>query len=353
MWCRHLCPLGALLGLTGRAALFGRVVDAEKCIACGRCDGVCPLDAVGADYLTTDTSRCQLGLECADICPTNAISLGWKPSSVSYLPQRRSVVVASGLALAAGFFSYTGLARAERNARLIRPPGGVDEDAMLALCSRCGQCMKVCPTNVIQPAVSSAGLGGFFTPRMDYQAGQCEWSCNECGKVCPTGAIEPLALQVKRRTVIGRAYIDENRCIPWADGLTCLVCQELCPVAEKAIVIDEADCDDAQRHEGPARKTPGDRGALHRMRRVRARVPGAPRVGHRRLRGRRRASWRLAPGAGATRRLWRLGSRPVRRATPAAGSRRSRFPERAPATNPHPGMRTSTTAAATSRYPAR
>jgi len=111
---------------------------------------------------------------------------------------------------------------------------------MLGLCSRCGQCMKVCPTNVIQPAIAEGGLGGFFTPRMDYQAGQCEWSCNECGKVCPTGAIRPLALAVKRKTVIGRAYIDQNRCIPWADGLTCLVCQELCPVAPKAIAIDTA-----------------------------------------------------------------------------------------------------------------
>ena len=63
---------------------------------------------------------------------------------------------------------------------------------MLALCSRCGQCMKVCPTNIIQPAVVQAGPDGLFTPRMDFQAGQCEWSCNECGKVCPTGAIEPL-----------------------------------------------------------------------------------------------------------------------------------------------------------------
>ena len=30
LWCRHLCPLGALLGLVGRFAVFGRLVDAEK-----------------------------------------------------------------------------------------------------------------------------------------------------------------------------------------------------------------------------------------------------------------------------------------------------------------------------------
>jgi formate hydrogenlyase subunit 6/NADH:ubiquinone oxidoreductase subunit I len=59
--------------------------------------------------------------------------------------------------------------------------------------------------------------------------------------VCPTGTIRPLALEAKHRTVIGRAYIDRNRCIPWADYKTCLVCQELCPVPEKAIVINTAD----------------------------------------------------------------------------------------------------------------
>ena len=80
-----------------------------------------------------------------------------------------------------------------------------------------------------------------FTPSMDFQAGHCDWSCNECGKVCPTGAIEPLALEAKRKTVIGRAYIDENRCIPFADGQTCLVCEELCPVAPKAIDIEQAE----------------------------------------------------------------------------------------------------------------
>ena len=52
--------------------------------------------------------------------------------------------------------------------------------------------MKVCPTNVIQPAVFDAGLEGFFTPQMDYRRAYCDWNCNECGKVCPTQAIREL-----------------------------------------------------------------------------------------------------------------------------------------------------------------
>jgi ferredoxin len=99
--------------------------------------------------------------------------------------------------------------------------------------------MKVCPTNVIQPSLAKSGLEGVFTPEMDYRVGFCDWSCNECGKVCPTGAIRPLVLEAKRKTKIGRAYIDKNRCIPWADYRTCLVCQELCPVPDKAITLTQ------------------------------------------------------------------------------------------------------------------
>jgi MauM/NapG family ferredoxin protein len=240
LWCRHVCPLGALLGLVGRFAIVGRRIDADACIQCGRCTDVCPLDAVSDDHLSTDTSRCQLSLECADECPADAISVGFRPTKSLYRPSRRAFVLGSGLALAAGFFVYTGVRRQTRDPRLVRPPGGVDEPDFLALCSRCGQCMKVCPTNVLQPTATLAGVEGMLTPRMDMRVGFCDWACNECGKVCPTGAIEALALDAKRQTVIGRAYIDRDRCLPWADGETCLVCEELCPVSEKAVTLTEA-----------------------------------------------------------------------------------------------------------------
>ena len=69
--------------------------------------------------------------------------------------------------------------------------------------------------------------------------GYCSFSCNACGQVCPTGAIPPLSLEEKRQAVIGLAYIDENRCIPWADANDCIVCEEMCPVPQKAIRLEE------------------------------------------------------------------------------------------------------------------
>lgn len=69
--------------------------------------------------------------------------------------------------------------------------------------------------------------------------GHCDYSCTACGQACPTAAIPSLALEEKRLTVIGHATIDRNRCLPWADNITCLVCEEMCPLPEKAIVLED------------------------------------------------------------------------------------------------------------------
>jgi ferredoxin-type protein NapF len=237
LWCRHLCPLGALLGFLSRFSLFGRVVDEEKCIKCLKCENVCPLDAVRKEGLSTDKSRCELSFECAEVCPTGAVRFGLKPKSLTYDPSRRAFLAVTGAALLSGFLLKNSLLKAEGRAGLIRPPGARKEEDFLSLCSRCGQCMKVCPTNVLQPSLFSNGAESLFTPEMNFDHAYCDFSCNECTKVCPTGAIEYLPLNKKRKEVIGRAYIDRNRCIPWVDFKNCLVCEELCPVPEKAIVF--------------------------------------------------------------------------------------------------------------------
>jgi ferredoxin len=48
-------------------------------------------------------------------------------------------------------------------------------------------------------------------------------------------------LPAKQRAVIGLAVIDKDRCLPWADGVECLVCEELCPIPEKAIVFENGE----------------------------------------------------------------------------------------------------------------
>jgi ferredoxin len=74
-----------------------------------------------------------------------------------------------------------------------------------------------------------------LVPRLGY----CDYICNRCGEACPTGAIPKLPLSEKQQTVIGKAEIDEDHCIPWSQNVNCIVCQEMCPLAEKAIELED------------------------------------------------------------------------------------------------------------------
>lgn len=234
-WCRHFCPLGSVFAWLSRFSLTGRKVDSSLCIECGRCEAVCPLGAVRDNGKSTDTSRCQLGFECARVCPTEAISYGLVPHRQLFYPERRKLITA-GAVFAGGALLFP-LSRKPDS--LLRPPGALESFKFLETCVRCNQCVKICPTAVIQPSLLSGGVENLFTPHLDYELGYCEWNCSECGKVCPTGALEPLTLEEKRLFTIGRAFIDRSRCIPWAQGENCIVCEELCPVPDKAIKLEK------------------------------------------------------------------------------------------------------------------
>lgn len=239
-WCRYLCPLGGLLGLLSKVALFKRVVK-EDCKGCGLCNRECPTGTIDPQQnFASDPAECTVCLECIDSCPTRMAAFQpvlkpapWQP----YDPSRRQALASLGLAVAAtALFKVEPLAR-RKPAFLLRPPGAVEGD-LLAACIRCGECMRACPTAVLQPALSQAGLEGLMTPVLVTRLGYCDFSCNRCGQVCPTSAIPALTLEEKRSQIIGKAYINEHRCIAWADNIDCLVCEEMCPLPEKAIQLN-------------------------------------------------------------------------------------------------------------------
>jgi Pyruvate/2-oxoacid:ferredoxin oxidoreductase delta subunit len=49
-----------------------------------------------------------------------------------------------------------------------------------------------------------------------------------------------MALEEKRQQIIGKAYIDQDRCLAWSDHIDCIVCEEMCPLPEKAIYLEES-----------------------------------------------------------------------------------------------------------------
>jgi len=122
----------------------------------------------------------------------------------------------------------------------LRPPGALPEREFIQRCIRCGNCMKVCPTNLLQPSSFASGPGGTWSPVLDTRRGYCEYECNLCGQVCPTDAIRKLSLKQKQAFVIGTAVFNKKICIPYARGENCLVCEEHCPVPDKAIRVNRA-----------------------------------------------------------------------------------------------------------------
>jgi NAD-dependent dihydropyrimidine dehydrogenase PreA subunit len=85
-----------------------------------------------------------------------------------------------------------------------------------------------------------------MSPKLVPRLGSCEFACHACGLVCPTGAIPKLGLEEKQHTPIGLAAVDRNRCLPWAYNIPCIVCEETCPVADKAIGLEEVQAESSK-----------------------------------------------------------------------------------------------------------
>ena len=196
-WCRALCPLGALLGACSRWSILGLQKDAEKCTNCNRCLLHCQGgdDPVGG--APWRKSECLLCMNCIDSCPEHGLTFRILPNP----PDRKAAItspdmgrrramtgLAAGAAAVPLLRANTALGKG-RNEHLLRPPGALDEPDFLARCIRCGECIKVCPNNALQPTLNEAGLEGLWTPTLVPRIGYCEPSCVMCSEVCPTGAI--------------------------------------------------------------------------------------------------------------------------------------------------------------------
>ena len=252
-YCRFICPLGALFGYLGRWAIWRigkREFACKDCQVCERhCEGACqPASKIRI-------SECVLCMNCMDDCHHGMVGYYAHASANEEIVapdlSKRDFMTAmvAGSAMVA-WMRLGGAASANWHPNVVRPPGALNETDFLSRCTKCGQCMRICPTNVIQPDGLTGGLESLWTPVLNFRIGSsgCQANCIACGHVCPTAAIRPLALDERMGrgqysaygpVRIGTAFVDRGRCLPWAMDRPCIVCQENCPVSPKAIYTRE------------------------------------------------------------------------------------------------------------------
>jgi len=252
-YCRFVCPLGALLGVLGRFALWRIGKTRDECTNCQLCDADC--EGACQPSAQIRISECVLCMNCRSSCEHGLIGYRTLPSASGEITSpdisRRGFVVAlvSGVAFIPAL-RMSGKVGPNWDPGVIRPPGALAEEDFLARCLRCGQCMRICPTNIIQPAGMEGGLEGLWTPILNFRIGTsgCQLNCIACGQICPSAAIRPVSLDEKlgRNDYaaagpirVGTAFVDRGRCLPWAMDRPCIVCQENCPISPKAIFTRE------------------------------------------------------------------------------------------------------------------
>lgn len=202
------------------------------------------------DDLSYAKGECILCMDCVYDCPGGRTSFSFGGTDVAgnTLPRTPEnpggisrgqflfVIVSSIVALA---FRWRGVPlKAGEGKNVIRPPAALNEKDFLDRCIRCGNCMKVCPTNGLQPALLESGMEGIWTPRLVPEIGYCEYNCTLCSEVCPTKAISRVTLRKKHAVKLGTAEVDRSICLPWKENKECIVCMEHCPVPDKAIKAD-------------------------------------------------------------------------------------------------------------------
>lgn len=244
-WCRYLCALGAVYALQAKIAWL-RPTAVKDCSHCAACMRACPMGAIAVtkNGFSVDPAECVVCMDCVTECPESVIAITFGGSrerdSATFDLSRRHLLQGAACAIGGVALFRSAPSAWRADTWLIRPPGAREND-FLNKCIRCAECTKVCPTGGLQPSLFESGLEGLWSPLLVSRIGYCDYSCNACGQICPTGAIPPLSLEQKRKQVIGIAYIDRDYCIPWASYRPCIVCEEMCPVPQKAVRLEEVD----------------------------------------------------------------------------------------------------------------
>ncbi len=99
----------------------------------------------------------------------------------------------------------------------IRPPWAISEDLFLEACTGCGNCIKVCPENIL--VKSSADF-----PIVDFTNGDCTF-CEACVDSCDDNAFN----KTPEQQAWNHKAIATDSCLA-KQGVACQSCQDCCEV---------------------------------------------------------------------------------------------------------------------------
>ena len=193
-------------------------------------------------------------LWCARICPLGAFQdlLSFWRRFLGSVRRRRGNAAdawqngqtlsrrsALGIATGAVVARIAGLARAKAP-RPLRPPGALDESKFVGVCTRCGNCLRSCPSGIIRRDTGQGGAISLWTPVLSFQDDYCREDCTQCTQVCPSGALTRLLPEDKPRMRLGLPRVDMNICL-LADDRECSACARWCPYDAIRYVFSEAE----------------------------------------------------------------------------------------------------------------
>ncbi|SMO60480.1 Polyferredoxin [Saccharicrinis carchari] len=263
LFCNLICPVGTLLGIISKKAMFKVQISSDKCTKCCNCVSVCKSECIDLKTHQIDYSRCVACYDCLPVCNDDAIRYALAqsnnnktepPTSEKKLNRRGAIATMLTITASSTILAQHGQGHGQGYGRRrggfgnrppfklalrehpVTPPGSKSLERFNNLCTACGLCVSACPTHVLQPALTEYGLIGFMQPHMDYaHAGFCNFDCTRCSDICPTGAIMPLPIEEKKLTQLGKAVFVKRNCVVHRDGTDCGACSEHCPT--KAVVM--------------------------------------------------------------------------------------------------------------------
>lgn len=272
-YCNTICPVGTVLGLISRYAMFRPVIDADKCRECSLCSRKCKASCVDYKAHKIDYSRCVDCFDCIDACKHDALKYRFvwsdknksvrkpaqtgdnaKPSKSVDTSRRNFMIATASLAAAAtveaqekkvdGGLAFIEKKKIPKRNTPITPPGSGSAERFASKCTGCQLCVSVCPNEVLRPSTDITRL---MQPEMSYERGYCRPECTKCSEVCPTDAIHLIDRAEKSSTQIGHAVLIPDNCIVNRDHVQCGNCARHCPSGAIVMVPKDPDNPDSLR----------------------------------------------------------------------------------------------------------